>query len=154
MATLADFLAPEHVVWTKAKEKNAALAEVLGSLSRSPFVKDPTLLEQSIFEREVTMSTGVGYGVAVPHAKIPSVDRFMLALGISGEGIPYASAVDDQPVRLICMIAGPDASQATYLRLLSSVMKFVKSEKGYVLAARHPDEIVRRAAQYPVAVDR
>jgi PTS system fructose-specific IIC component len=150
MSTLADFLSPEHIVWTKAKEKDAALAQLLGTLSSSPHVKDPRQLEAAIFQREVTMSTGVGYGVAVPHAKIPAVDRFMLALGISTEGIPYASSVDDQPVRLICMIAGPDSSQTTYLRLLSSVMRFVKSEKGRVLSARHPDEIRRAAQQYPV----
>jgi nitrogen PTS system EIIA component len=150
MATLADFLSPDHIVWTKAKEKDAALSQILGLLSTSPHVKDRKSLEAAIFEREVMMSTGVGYGVAVPHAKIPAVERFMLALGISEEGIPYASAVDDQPVRLVCMIAGPDSSQTTYLRLLSSVMKFVKSEKGRVLSARHPDEVVRAAAQYPV----
>lgn len=148
MPSLAEFLAPEHVVWTKAKEKNAALRQILGLLSTSPHVKDPRSLEAAIFEREVMMSTGVGYGVAVPHAKIPAVDRFMLALGISDEGIPYASSVDDQPVRLVCMIAGPDSSQTTYLRLLSAVMKFMKSEKGRLLTARHPDEIIRAAQGY------
>ena len=151
MPTLADFLAPERIVWTKAKEKNAALSQLLGLLNGSAFVKDPRSLEAAIFQREVLMSTGVGYGVAIPHAKVPAVEKFMLAIGISDDGVPYPSAVDDQPVRLICMIAGPDHEQDGYLRLLSSVMKFVKSEKGRVLSARHPDEILRVAAQYHVA---
>jgi mannitol/fructose-specific phosphotransferase system IIA component (Ntr-type) len=153
MPTLADFLSPEHIVWTKAKEKTAALGQLLGTLASSSHVKDPRQLEAAILEREVMMSTGVGYGVAVPHAKIPAVDCFMLALGISADGIPYGSVVDDQPVRLICMIAGPDSAQTTYLKLLSAVMKFVKSEKGRLLAARHPDEIRRVAQNYPVAVE-
>lgn len=153
MQTLADFLSPEHIVWTKAKDKTAALGQLLGTLTSSPHVKDPRQLEAAIFEREVVMSTGVGYGVAVPHAKIPAVERFMLALGISADGIPYGSVVDDQPVRLICMIAGPDSSQTAYLRLLSTVMKFLKSEKGRLLSTRHPDEVRRVALAYPVLID-
>jgi PTS system nitrogen regulatory IIA component len=150
MATLADHLSPEHVVWLEAEDKNAALGRLLGLLCRSSYVKDPKSLEQAILSREVMMSTGVGYGIALPHAKIPSVERFLLALGIAPAGIAYGSLVDDQPVKLICMIAGPEGHNAEYLKLLGSLMKFIKSEKGLILNATQPDEVRRYAASYEI----
>ncbi len=150
MPTLADFLTADHITWLQAQDKKGALDELLGLLSTSKFVKDPKSLQDAIFSREVMMSTGVGYGVAVPHAKLPAVEQFVLAMGVAQAGIAYGSVVDDQPVRLICMIAGPDSHQDVYLRLLSTVMKFIKSEKGLVLAATHPEEIRRYASKYEV----
>ena len=150
MATLADHLSPEHVLWLESEDKNAALARLLQALSSSRFVRDPQALQNAIFSREVMMSTGVGYGIAIPHAKIAAVDRFLLALAISPSGIAYGSLVDDQPVKLICMIAGPEGRNAEYLKLLSVLMKFIKSEKGLVLSASHPDEVRRFAATYEI----
>src|SRR5262249_42418544 len=119
MATLADYLSPEHVVWLDSEDKNAALARLLQVLSGSEFVRDPQSLQQAILSREVMMSTGVGYGIAIPHAKVRGVERFLLAIGVSSAGIPYGSLVDDQPVKLITMIAGPEGRNAEYLKLLS-----------------------------------
>lgn len=150
MATLADYLSPEHVVWLESEDKNAALGRLLQLLSNSGFVRDPQSLQQAILSREVMMSTGVGYGIAIPHAKVPTVERFVLALGISTAGIAYGSLVDDQPVKLVCMIVGPEGRNAEYLKLLSTLMKFIKSEKGLILSATHPDEVSRFAATYEV----
>jgi mannitol/fructose-specific phosphotransferase system IIA component (Ntr-type) len=150
MATLADHLSPEHVLWLESEDKTAALARLLQTLSGSKFVTDPPGLRNAILSREVMMSTGVGYGVAIPHARIQSVSEFILALGISPAGISYGSLVDDQPVKLVCMIAGPDGRNAEYLKLLSVLMKFIKSEKGLILSATHPDEVRRFAANYAI----
>jgi PTS system nitrogen regulatory IIA component len=150
MATLADHLSPERVVWLESEDKNAALSRLLGLICSSGYVKDPKGLEQAILSREVMMSTGVGYGIAIPHAKVPSVERFLLALGIAPAGISYGSLVDDQPVKLICMIAGPEGHNAEYLKLLASLMKFIKSEKGLILNATQPEEVRRYAASYEV----
>ncbi len=150
MPTLADFLSADHITWLSAQDKNGALRELLGLLSTSKFVTDAQGLQNAIFSREVMMSTGVGYGVAVPHAKLQGVEQFVLAMGVAPTGIPYGSEIDDQPVRLICMIVGPEGRQDVYLRLLSTVMKFIKSEKGLVLAATHREEIRRYAAKYDV----
>jgi PTS system nitrogen regulatory IIA component len=148
MVTLADHLSAEHVIWLESDDKNAALSRLLQLLSRSKVVRDPQDLQNAILSREVMMSTGVGYGIAIPHAKIPTVEGFILALGISPGGIAYGSVVDDQPVKLICMIAGPEGRNAEYLKLLSVLMKFIKSEKGLILNATHPDEVRRFAANY------
>jgi PTS system nitrogen regulatory IIA component len=150
MPTLADHLSPEHVIWLEGGDKTSALSRLLQLVSSSRFVRDPQALQNAILSREVTMSTGVGYGIAIPHAKIASVERFVLAIGIAPGGIPYGSLVDDDPVKLICMIAGPEGRNAEYLKLLSVLMKFIKSEKGLILNASHPEEVRRYAANYEV----
>ncbi len=150
MQTLADFLSPGHVSWLTATTKDEALGALLGLLASSRAVKDPAALQQAIFSREVLMSTGVGYGVAIPHAHIPTVENFVLAIGVTSDGIPYNAPVDDDPVRLIVMIAGPDTERNAYLKLLSTLMKFLKSEKGKILSSSSADEVVRLARQYRV----
>jgi mannitol/fructose-specific phosphotransferase system IIA component (Ntr-type) len=146
--SLADLLPQSHVLWLESLSKDEALGQLLGSLSTSRFVKDAEALRHAIFSREVLMSTGVGYGVAVPHAKIPAVESFVLAVGIAPQGIQYGSEIDDDPVRLIVMIAGPDRDQAGYLKLLSTLMKFLKSEKGKILSSTSSEEVQRLGRHY------
>lgn len=150
MGSLADILPPDHITWLDVAAKDDALRRMLELLSGSQAVKDPAALRQAIFGREVLMSTGVGYGVAVPHAKIPTVDTFVVALGIAQDGIPYNAVLDDDPVRLIAMIAGPDQHPERYLKLLSTLMKFLKSEKGKILSSSSAEEVSRLARGYPL----
>lgn len=150
MPTLADLLTADQVTWLAATTKDEALRELLVLIARSAAVHDPNALQSAILSREVLMSTGIGYGVAVPHAHIPSVESFVLALGVSQDGIPYNGVVDDDPVRLIVMVAGPDRERAGYLKLLSTLMRFIKSEKGKILSSYSADEVLRLARQYPL----
>ena len=148
MVNLADLLPESHILWLETGSKDEALRSLLGALGSSKVVSDPSALSQAILSREVLMSTGVGYGVAVPHAKIPTVSSFVLALGIALEGISYGSVLDDAPVRLIMMIAGPDKDQEGYLKLLSTLMKFLKSEKGKILSSTTAADVRRLGKSY------
>ena len=150
MATLSDVILPEHIAWLEPSSKDDALSQLLALLSRSRVVRDHGALRQAVFAREVLMSTGIGYGVAVPHAKIPTVESFVVAVGVVPEGVAYGSAMDDAPVRLIVMIAGPDRAQEGYLKLLSTLMRFIKSEKGKILSSTSAREVVRLAQRYSV----
>lgn len=153
MPNLAELLPAGHVTWLRSGDKTGALRELLELLATSRAVKDPKALEAAIYKREVLMSTGVGYGVAVPHASIPSVESFVLAMGISERGVDYRSPLDDRPVRLVVMIAAPPDSQKGYLRLLSTLMRFIKSEKGKILSSSSTEEIRRFARNYSLSFD-
>jgi len=132
---LSDLLPRSRIVELQTRDKTAALQALLDVMARTGAIKERVAVEQAIMSREIQMSTGVGYGVAIPHAKCGSVDRFALALGISQEGILYGSLVDDLPVKLIVMVVGPSSLQEEYLRILAMIMRFVKSEKGKILSA-------------------
>jgi mannitol/fructose-specific phosphotransferase system IIA component (Ntr-type) len=150
LATLDTQITEARVLWLPACTKEEALGQLVDAVCRSTAVRDKVALQQAILSREVMMSTGLGYGVALPHARIAAVERFVVAMGVVPEGIAWGGGMDDDPVRLVAMIAGPDHEQAGYLRLLSTLMKFIKSEKGRILAASTAEEVLRRAARYEV----
>ena len=138
---LSDLLPESRIIRLVAVDKTRALQELLDSMTKTNAIKERVAVEKAILSREVLMSTGMGYGIAVPHAKLPSVQGFAMALGLSEKGVAYSSVVDDMPVRLICMIVGPSGQQEDYLRILRMVMRFLKSEKGKILSAYSIGEV-------------
>ena len=88
------------------------------------------------------MSTGIGYEIAIPHARHKTVKDFVIAIGRKKEGLPYES-IDDKPVKLIFMIGASDKQDKDYIRLLSRLVLRLKNpdflEK--VLKAQDPSEI-------------
>jgi nitrogen PTS system EIIA component len=122
---LTDHLPAARVVDLVADTKAAALEELVRTLGGAPEVRDVDGLLAAVLEREDIVSTGVGLGLAVPHAKIDSVTDFVLAYGRSCSGIPFDS-LDDAPVRHIVLIAGPSNQQQRYLQFLATVMLKLK----------------------------
>ncbi|MHC4933764.1 MAG: PTS sugar transporter subunit IIA [Planctomycetota bacterium] len=118
--SLESVIPPERVVILTAANKDAAIAELAAVIATSPEVKEADELLGAIREREEIMSTGIGLGIAIPHAKIPSVTEFVVALGKSSRGIEFNS-LDGKPVHFVVMIAGPDNQQERYLQLLARI---------------------------------
>jgi mannitol/fructose-specific phosphotransferase system IIA component (Ntr-type) len=117
---LADYLAAARVVDLASRSKDAALMEIVETLSSAPEVSDRERLLAAVLEREKIVSTGIGLGVAVPHAKIPEVSEFVVAYGRSREGVDFGS-IDDRPVHHVVLIVGPPDRQQRYLQFLATV---------------------------------
>jgi mannitol/fructose-specific phosphotransferase system IIA component (Ntr-type) len=117
---LADYLAAARVVDLASRSKDAALMEIVETLSSAPEVSDRERLLAAVLEREKIVSTGIGLGVAVPHAKIPEVSEFVVAYGRSKDGIDFGS-IDDRPVHHVVLIVGPPDRQQRYLQFLATV---------------------------------
>ena len=79
-------------------------------------------------EREKLTATGMQDGIAVPHAKSPSVHKIALALGISKEGINFES-MDGEPSKYIFMIAAPKGTKQEHLDLLAMISELSYSEE-------------------------
>jgi nitrogen PTS system EIIA component len=132
---LADYLAPGRIVDLRSRSKDAALMEIVETLAGASEVSDRERLLQAILERERIVSTGIGLGVAVPHAKIPEVSEFVVAYGRSREGIDFGS-IDDRPVHHVVLIVGPPDRQQRYLQFLATVtLKLKQSELRKALEA-------------------
>jgi mannitol/fructose-specific phosphotransferase system IIA component (Ntr-type) len=117
---LADHLSPARTVDLASRSKDAALMELVETLSSAPEVSDRDRLLQAVLEREKIVSTGIGLGVAVPHAKISEVAEFVVAYGRSKQGIDFGS-IDDRPVHHVVLIVGPPDRQQRYLQFLATV---------------------------------
>ena len=145
--TLASNLVPEGFVRVVGKTRNEVLREMVGVLAHSPHVTNADALFEAILEREKLVSTGIGFGIAIPHAKIPEVTQFCLGIGVSRSGVIYPS-IDDSPVRILVMIAGPEGEQGRYLKLLARIQRFLKNERDRILAAKDREQVQELLAAY------
>ena len=89
---------------------------------------DEEVFFNAIFEREKIVSTGIGMGVAIPHAKLHSYDHFFIALAVLQKPVDW-QALDGAPVRIVFMIGGPDDKQTEYLQILSSLTQAIKDDE-------------------------
>ena len=140
MISFDSILAPERVLLLESTKKEAAIRELCAAIANSDAVADGEALLEAILDRETIMSTGIGLGIAIPHAKIPTVSDFVVAFGKSSKGIEFNS-LDGKPVHFVVMIAGPDQQQERYLQLLARITLKLK------------DAGVRRALDEAGAVD-
>ena len=105
---------------------------------------------ESVLEREFLLSTGVGRGVAIPHAQAPAARGLSCCLGISRAGIEY-EAIDDRPVHIVCMIVSGEGSDSAYLLLLSRISRMFaqKHVRRQVLDAKSGEQVIAviRAAE-------
>lgn len=143
MIDIHGYLAPERVAVLRSETKEGAILELVALAAESPAIEDAEKLQEAIFERESIMSTGIGLEIAIPHAKIPSVKDFVVAVGTAPTGIDF-NALDGRPVRIVVLIAGPSQEQQRYLEILAGVTLRLKSEevRRAVLEATDPQRII------------
>ncbi len=118
------------IFFNDAIDKREALEQLAARAAEDEAVTDTEAFRQAIFEREEVSSTGIGKGVAVPHAKIETNKGFGITIGISKSGIEY-DASDAQPVHVLFMIAATDQERKAYLQLLATVANLLKQPDIY-----------------------
>lgn len=122
---LSDYV-EDVIIWKNAPSKWQVLKEVSTSLFRKGIISDSEEFAKALTDREKVVSTGIGIGVAVPHARLVSLDHFILVLGIvQDRGVDW-DAIDGKPVQLIFVIGAPANAQTEYLNLLSKITTCVK----------------------------
>ena len=100
-------------------------------------------------ERESVMSTGIGEGVAIPHARINSCREIRIAIGLLKDGVDF-NAIDNQPVRFVILIFFPKKEVNLQLRTLAKVSRILKKKSlfDHLLNATSSTEILECIKQY------
>lgn len=106
----------------EADSKTDAIKELTRLLFQKKKMKNVAPALDQIIAREATESTGIGNGIAVPHARIPGMKNLACAVGRVPDGIDFM-AVDRKPVHLILLICYPPAQQTTYLNFVATAVK-------------------------------
>jgi PTS system fructose-specific IIA component len=141
---LTDYLHPEYVeLGIVAQTKDELLERMITIAARNPKVQDIEEVRKAIIGREQIMSTGIGNGCAIPHGKTNAVDDFIIAFGVTAEPVEYM-ALDNNPVRLVLLIARRESDTKIHLRLLSHASRIFDSEaaRNALLAAKTRKEII------------
>jgi len=103
---------------------------------------DPEAVTQSLLERERVMSTGIGGGVAIPHAQSPGARELAVSFGRVREDLPF-DALDGKPVRLVFMIVGPE-ERGGFIRILARISRLLYAGdlQQALLTSRTPEEVI------------
>ena len=127
----------------KATNKDDAFEELTALASTSNMIKDEELLVKDVKEREELVTTGVGYGVAFPHAKTKSAKGIVIAFGRHNDGIDF-DAMDHRPVHLFFLIAAPEDAIGAHLNIMARLSYLMKSEENRkrLLEATSPGDVL------------
>jgi mannitol/fructose-specific phosphotransferase system IIA component (Ntr-type) len=117
-----DLILPEM----QASERWSAIVELVDLLVARGRVRpeDRELVLAALRQREETMSTGIGFGIAIPHASSDRIDQVVAAFGRSAKGIDFDS-LDNAPVKFIVLFVVPKDQFLTHLRTLAAIAKFL-----------------------------
>jgi nitrogen PTS system EIIA component len=144
MIKISKYLDPDLVVFLDVDKRDEAIKTLVDKIYRAGKVQDKSSFYEAIIEREKIVSTGIGMGAAIPHAKLPSYDDFFIAIGILRKGLDW-KAIDGTPVRVIFLIGGPDDKQTEYLQILSTLTVAIKDEqmRKKMLTLNSPEDIIQ-----------
>ncbi len=109
----------------QAESKENALHLLAEHAARIHSAIDGTEIFNILVERENLGSTGIGQGLAIPHGKLHGLDRMLIIVARSREGIPF-NAVDNRDVHIIFLLIAPGDAATTYLKVLARVSRLLK----------------------------
>ncbi|MCB5952210.1 PTS sugar transporter subunit IIA [Enterococcus sp. BWT-B8] len=110
------------IIELQSKNKEEGIKELAEKMAACGRVTDLPVYLNAVMKREEEATTGIGFGVGIPHGKSTSVAEASLAFGRSKEGIVYDS-MDGSPVHLLFLIAVPENSDNEHLRILSQLSR-------------------------------
>lgn len=126
----------------QATTKEAAIDEMVARYAASGIITDAALYTKDLLKREAESTTGIGDGIAMPHAKDAAVSRAAVLFAKSAKGVDY-DALDGQPVHLFFMIAAPAGADNTHLAALSALSSLLINPNlvADLRKAQTPDEV-------------
>ena len=145
---IVDYLNPHLVAFLDVSTQDEAIDALIDQLEEK--LDDTEAFRQAIFQRERLVSTGIGMGVAIPHAKMKSFSDFFIVVGIQRKkGLDW-NGLDKIPVKLIFMIGGPEDRQTEYLQILSLLTAAIKDAelRKELLKAACSEEVIALFADF------
>ena len=125
---IGDILSPRAVIAALAARGKKQLLQDL-SVQAAPFAGCAAhAVFDALWAREMLGTTGIGNGLAIPHARIKGLDEVMGFFARLDEPIAFA-AVDDKPVDLVFVLLSPESAAADHLEALSAVAGFLREAK-------------------------
>jgi len=140
---LSDILRPDCVrAPLESNEKHAVIDELIDLLARAGRVSDAGGLKEAVWTREQTRTTGIGHGLAIPHGRSAGVSSIAMAVGKPAEPLDF-EAIDNQPVRLVVLLASPPDKTSEHIQALARVSRLMTLDdfRSKIYEASAPDEI-------------
>ncbi len=111
----------------EATNKEEAIEKFINSLEKTGTIKEPNALKDALLEREKLGTTGVGQGIAMPHARSSAIKDLTVAFFRSDKGIDF-KAMDSEPVHLVFLLLAPVTAGGPYLKLLAKISRLLRGD--------------------------
>lgn len=108
----------------KADSKEAVIDELLGIMQKKGLIKNLEAARDAVVNREASMSTGMQYGIAIPHGRTDAVGRLVCAVGLKPEGIDFDS-IDGKPSRIFILTLSPLSAAAPHVQFMSTMSQIL-----------------------------
>ncbi len=132
------YLSPDLVILDlEADGVESTLACMVQRLAEQNLVaNEPTVLH-ALLEREAAQSTGIGGGVAIPHAVVPALSATIIELALSPRGVDFLS-LDGKPVHTFFLLLSPPAHSSTHIKLLARIARLMRQPDFLELLLKAP----------------
>lgn len=147
---LTALLQANHVAVNISAPSKLELIDILVNMvSDHASVLDVDAVKKAVLDRESMMSTGVGKGLALPHAKTSAVTGMVGALVTTAEPVDFG-ALDNEPVRIVFLLLGKPDSKSLHVRILSRVSRVMNRAevRKQILSATSGSELLSILAQH------
>lgn len=141
---IADFASTDLIaIGLEADDKEDLLQKMVDLLVRAGRAVEGQVIMRELLKREHVMSTGIGLGIALPHALSNDIQDLTLVFAHTRQPVEF-QALDGQPVDLIFMLVGPKSASNVYVKLLARVSRLLQSDpfKAGLRSATSADEIL------------
>ena len=151
MVEIADIIAPDGIILDlrSCHSKRQVLKE-LSQHAAAALGLDPQHLLDALMERERLGTTGIGHGIAIPHARLPELDRLVGLFARLEQPVDFES-LDDQPSDLIFLLLAPDSADADSLKALARISRVLRDPalRQRLRQERDRDAVYRLLTQKP-----
>ena len=137
-------LQPEHVrIGLPGRSKTDVIDALVGLLDGHQAIDNLDAVRKAIFEREDMMSTGVGKGLGLPHAKSSAATETVAAFATTAEPVDFG-AIDDAPIRLLLLLVGPEEHKSQHVKILGRISRLVSRDslRERLIAAPDPQTVI------------
>ena len=147
---LHHYLRPDLVILDlRSDGVESTLRDMVHNLVQHGLVKDEESVLDALLEREMAQSTGIGAGVAIPHAVCPELESTVIMLALSREGIDFL-ALDEKPIRTVFLLLSPPASSGTHIKLLARIARLMRQPDilQELLSSATAEEVIDKIRQF------
>ena len=142
---ISEIMKPDLIeLAVKATQKEDAIHELIALLHQHGVIDQKQDLFQAVMEREAAFSTGIGMGIAIPHAKCACVKKAAIAFGRSDQGVRWTGE-EETTAHLIFLIVVPIEAQNQHLRLLAQISRKLvhESVRQKIMQAQTAEQVLQ-----------
>jgi fructose-specific phosphotransferase system IIA component len=126
--TLTQMLRPACVkVPLRGTDKRSIITELVNALDDSKLVSNKNAALEAVFTREQIRSTGIGFGVAIPHGKCEAVKESVMAIGVARQPVDFDS-IDGKPASIIILLISPADHTVPHIQALAGINRLMLDE--------------------------